>query len=61
MARGPRRVIWRAGREVPLEFRSDEDEVQVRAQWADLRLAAALSALIRSFDSWMGTPWDDGK
>ncbi|WP_406448026.1 hypothetical protein OG782_04145 [Streptomyces sp. NBC_00876] len=61
VARGPRRIIWRAGGEVPLEFRSDEDEVQVHAQWVDRRLAAALSALIRTFDSWMGTPWDDGK
>ncbi|WP_393055002.1 hypothetical protein [Streptomyces sp. LN549] len=61
VARGPRRIIWRTGQEAPLEFRSDEDEVQVHAQWADLRLAAALSALIRSFDSWMGTPWDNGK
>ncbi|MFG2675069.1 hypothetical protein [Streptomyces sp. NPDC048445] len=59
VARGPRRVIWRAGGEVPLEFRSDGDEVHVHAPWVDRRLAAALAALIRSFDSWMGTPWDD--
>lgn len=56
--RGPRRVIWRADGEVPLECRSD-DEVLVHAPWADQRLAAALTALIRSFDSWLGTPWDD--
>ncbi|WP_406015742.1 hypothetical protein OG520_34705 [Streptomyces sp. NBC_00984] len=58
-ARGPRRIIWRAGREVPLEFFSDDDEIHVHAPWVDWRLAAALSALIRTFDSWMGTPWDD--
>ncbi|WNI26095.1 hypothetical protein [Streptomyces sp. ITFR-16] len=56
--RGPRRVIWRAGGEVPLEYRSD-DEVVVHAPWVDQRLAAALAALVRSFDSWLGTPWDD--
>ncbi|MFE4797030.1 hypothetical protein ACFRFL_18405 [Streptomyces sp. NPDC056708] len=26
-ARGPRRIIWRAGQDVPLEFRSDDDEI----------------------------------
>ncbi|MEU2669300.1 hypothetical protein ABZ622_10560 [Streptomyces sp. NPDC007164] len=59
VARGPRRIIWRAGREVPLEFLSDDDEVHVHAPWVDWRLAAALSALIRTFDSWLGTPWDE--
>ncbi|MFJ7200343.1 MULTISPECIES: hypothetical protein [unclassified Streptomyces] len=59
VARGPRRVIWRAGREVPLEFFSDDDEVHVHAPWVDRRLAAALSALIPTFDGWLGTPWDD--
>ncbi|MFJ4574864.1 hypothetical protein ACIP4W_26240 [Streptomyces sp. NPDC088846] len=58
-ARGPRRIVWRAGQEVPLEFRSDDDEIHVHAAWVDWRLAAALSALIRTFDSRMGTPWDD--
>lgn len=57
-ARGPRRIIWRAGREVPLEFFSD-DEVHVHAPWVERRLAAALSALIHTFDSRVGTPWDD--
>ncbi|MFD4942421.1 hypothetical protein ACFWNT_07755 [Streptomyces sp. NPDC058409] len=59
VARGPRRIIWRAGQDVPLEFRSDDDEIHVHAPWVDWRLAAALTALIRTFDSWMGTPWDD--
>ncbi|MGW3089073.1 hypothetical protein [Streptomyces sp. NPDC001108] len=61
VARGPRRVVWRAGGEVPLEFRSDGDVIQVRAHWVDQRLAAALSALVRSFDGWLGSPWDDEK
>ncbi|MFG2594367.1 hypothetical protein [Streptomyces sp. NPDC048462] len=61
VARGPRRVIWRAGEDVPLEFRSDDDEIHVHAPWVDWRLAAVLAALIRSFDSWMGTPWDDSR
>lgn len=56
--RGPRRIIWRAGGQVPLEYRSD-DEVVVHAPWVDQRLAAALAALVLSFDSWLGTPWDD--
>ncbi|MFG2626497.1 hypothetical protein [Streptomyces sp. NPDC048473] len=59
VARGPRRIVWRAGQEVPLEFWSDDDEIHVHAPWVDWRLAATLSALIRTFDSWMGTPWDD--
>ncbi|MFB7917261.1 hypothetical protein [Streptomyces sp. NPDC056061] len=58
-ARGPRRVIWRAGRDVPLEFRSSDDEIHAHAPWVDWRLAAALVALVRSFDGWLGTPWDD--
>ncbi|MET8328138.1 hypothetical protein [Streptomyces sp. NPDC005181] len=29
------------------------------AEWCDWRLGAALVALLRSFDSWLGTPWDD--
>ncbi|MFF8712894.1 hypothetical protein ACF07T_15890 [Streptomyces sp. NPDC015184] len=59
VARGPRRIIWRAGREVPLEFLSDGNEIHVHASWVDWRLAAALAALIPTFDSWLGTPWDD--
>ncbi|OKI94930.1 hypothetical protein AMK18_29120 [Streptomyces sp. CB01249] len=56
--RGPRRIRWRAAGETPFEFHSD-GEVVVHAQWTDQRLAAALTALITSFDSWLGTPWDD--
>ncbi|MEU1468985.1 hypothetical protein ABZ434_12295 [Streptomyces sp. NPDC005761] len=58
--RGPRRIVWRAGDDAPLEYRSD-DEVVAHAPWVDLRLAAALTAVVRSFDSWLGTPWDDRK
>ncbi|MET7644386.1 hypothetical protein ABZS83_12190 [Streptomyces sp. NPDC005426] len=58
--RGPRRIVWRAGGEAPLEYLS-EDEVVVHAPWVDPRLAAALTAVVRSFDSWLGTPWDDKK
>ncbi|MFE9780779.1 hypothetical protein ACFYPA_21825 [Streptomyces sp. NPDC005775] len=58
--RGPRRIVWRAGGEAPLEYRS-EDEVVAHAPWVDFRLAAALTAVVRSFDSWLGTPWDDRK
>ncbi|MFI6862849.1 hypothetical protein ACIBKZ_23645 [Streptomyces sp. NPDC050421] len=58
--RGPRRIVWQAGAEAPLEYLS-RDEVVVHAPWVDLRLAAALTATVRSFDSWIGTPWDDKK
>lgn len=58
-ARGPRRIIRRAGPEASLEFRSDGDEIHVHAPWVDWRPAAALATLVRTFDSWMGTPWDD--
>ncbi|WP_328899042.1 MULTISPECIES: hypothetical protein [unclassified Streptomyces] len=56
--RGPRRIRWRAAGETPLEFLSD-GELLVHAQGTDQRLAAALTALITSFDSWLGMPWDD--
>ncbi|MGW3691297.1 hypothetical protein [Streptomyces sp. NPDC005125] len=57
VARGPRRIFWRTGKETPLEFQ--DDHVFLHAQWCDWRLGAALVALLRSFDSWLGTPWDD--
>ncbi|MER5634115.1 hypothetical protein [Streptomyces nitrosporeus] len=59
--RGPRRVIWRAGGRVPLEFRSSDDGVRLHAPELDWRLGAALAALLPSFDGWIGTPWDDRK
>lgn len=61
-ARGPRRIVWRAGGEVPLEFRSKDDTVRLHSPGYDRRLGAALVALLRSYDSWLlGTEWDDGK
>ncbi|MEV8310018.1 hypothetical protein AB0P36_22380 [Streptomyces flavidovirens] len=48
-ARGPRRIIWRTGKETPLEFRSGDDEVRVHVDWVDWRLAAAVLLLVRSF------------
>ncbi len=48
-ARGPRRIIWRTGKETPLEFRSSDDEVRVHVDWVDWRLAAAVLLLVRSF------------
>ncbi|MFE7328815.1 hypothetical protein ACFU8W_28325 [Streptomyces sp. NPDC057565] len=57
VARGPRRIFWRAGTKTPLEFQ--DDHLFQHAQWCDWRLGAALVALLRTFDSWLGTPWDD--
>ncbi|WP_406310447.1 hypothetical protein [Streptomyces sp. NBC_00623] len=51
------RIFWRTGKETSLEFQ--DDHVFLHAQWCDWRLGAALVALLRSFDSWLGTPWDD--
>ncbi|MFE7755544.1 hypothetical protein [Streptomyces sp. NPDC057418] len=61
-ARGPRRIVWRAGGQAPLEFRSKDDTVHLHAPGFDRRLGAALVVLLRTFDSWLlGTEWDDGK
>ncbi|MFE5244366.1 MULTISPECIES: hypothetical protein [unclassified Streptomyces] len=61
-ARGPRRVVWRAGKDVPLEFRSKGDALHVHAPGHDPRLGAALVAVMRTFDSWLlGREWDDRK
>lgn len=57
VARGPRRILWRTGTETPLEFQ--DDHLLSHARWCDWRLGAALVALLRTFDSWLGTPWDD--
>ncbi|WP_329031383.1 hypothetical protein OIE71_00620 [Streptomyces sp. NBC_01725] len=56
--RGPRRIKWRAGGRIPLEFKSSGDTVRMKAPDLDWRLGAALAALIPSFDSRMGNPWD---
>ncbi|MFF2137224.1 hypothetical protein [Streptomyces sp. NPDC058193] len=61
-ARGPRRIVWRAGGRAPLEFRSKGDALLVHAQGYDGRLAAALLAVVRTFDSWLlGSEWDDAR
>ncbi len=61
-ARGPRRIVWRAGGRAPLEFRSKGDTVHLHAPGYDRRLGAALVAVLRTFDSWLlGKEWDDAK
>ncbi|MFC9748994.1 hypothetical protein [Streptomyces niveus] len=59
--RGPRRIKWRAGGRIPLEFKSSGDTVHMNDPDLDWRLGAALAALIPSFDGWIGTPWDSRK
>jgi hypothetical protein len=61
VARGPRRIIWRAGGRARMEFRSRGDRLLLRAPETDWRLGAALVVLVRAFDSWAGEPWDDRK
>ncbi|MEV4178779.1 hypothetical protein [Nonomuraea sp. NPDC049709] len=61
VARGPRRIIWRADGRTPLEFRSGGDRLLLHAPETDWRLAAALTVLLRAFDSWLGDPWDARK
>ncbi|MFE3248363.1 hypothetical protein [Streptomyces sp. NPDC059209] len=56
--RGPRRIKWRAGGRIPLEFKSSGDTLRMKAPDLDWRLGAALAALIPSFDGWIGDPWD---
>ncbi|CAM5435567.1 hypothetical protein ACFY9Y_26495 [Streptomyces fimicarius] len=50
-ARAPRRIRWRAGGEMPLEFRSGGDKLHLHAPGLDWRLGAALVSLVRSFGS----------
>ncbi|MCX5410546.1 hypothetical protein [Streptomyces sp. NBC_00059] len=59
--RGPRRIKWRSGGKVPLEFKSSGNTVRLYAPELDWRLGAALTALIPTFDGWIGTPWDARK
>jgi hypothetical protein len=59
--RGPRRIKWRSGGQVPLEFKSSGDTLRLYAPELDWRLGAALVALIPSFDGWIGDPWDSRK
>jgi hypothetical protein len=59
--RSPRRIKWRAGGQVPLEFKSSGNTMHLNAPDLDWRLGAALAALIPSFDGWIGNPWDNRK
>ncbi|MDQ0846584.1 hypothetical protein [Streptomyces sp. V1I6] len=61
LPRGPRRVMWRASGRLLLEFKAFGDKLRLYAPGLDWRLGAALVALIRSFDGWLGTPWDARK
>ncbi|WP_199826266.1 hypothetical protein [Streptomyces sp. SBT349] len=61
VARGPRRIIWRAGGRARLEFRSRGDRLFLHAPETDWRLGAALVVLLDAFDSWVGQPWDANK
>ncbi|UUU31679.1 hypothetical protein JIX56_18140 [Streptomyces sp. CA-210063] len=56
--RGPRRIVWRAGGRVPLEFRSSGDKLHVHAPGSDWRLGAALVVLLRAFGP---NAWDKKK
>lgn len=58
VARGPRRIRWRAGGQLPLEFRSRGDRLHLHAPGFDRRFGAALIALLRSFNT---GAWDDRK
>lgn len=58
VARGPRRIRWRAGGQLPLEFRSRGDKLHVHAPEWDWRLGATLVVLLRTFNA---GAWDSGK
>lgn len=49
VARGPRRIKWRAGGQIPLEFRSRGNKLHVHAPGLDWRLGATLVVLLRTF------------
>lgn len=58
VARGPRRIRWRAGGQIPLEFRSSGDKLHLHAPGLDWRLGAALVVLLRTFGP---SSWDTRK
>ncbi|WP_218040517.1 hypothetical protein [Actinomadura sp. WMMB 499] len=58
VARGPRRIRWRAGGRISLEFRSRGDKLHLHAPGLDWRLGAALVVLLRTFGA---GPWDARK
>jgi hypothetical protein len=59
--RAPRRIKWRGGGRLLLDFRPIRDRLELRAPEVDWRLGAALLALLRSFDGWFHTSWDSRK
>ncbi|WP_432052842.1 hypothetical protein [Streptomyces xiamenensis] len=58
VARGPRRIRWRAGGRMPLEFRTRGDKLHLHAPEVDWRLGAALIVLLRTFGA---NAWDTRK
>ncbi|MEO3751420.1 hypothetical protein [Streptomyces sp. B6B3] len=58
VARGPRRIRWRAGGRKLLEFRSGGNKLHLHAPETDWRLGAALVVLLRTFGS---SSWDTAK
>ncbi|MFC8827714.1 hypothetical protein ACFT9I_20505 [Streptomyces sp. NPDC057137] len=58
VARPPRRIKWRAGGQLPLEFRSRGNKLHLHAPEVDWRLGAALVVLLRTFGA---SSWDTSK
>jgi hypothetical protein len=59
--RAPRRIRWRAGGQLLLDFRPFNDRLRLCAPELDWRLGVALVALLHSFNGWSGVPWDGRK
>ncbi|WP_326727637.1 hypothetical protein [Streptomyces phaeochromogenes] len=49
VARGPRRIRWRTGGQIPLEFRSRGDKLHLHTPGLDWRLGATLIVLLHTF------------
>ncbi|GGL10506.1 hypothetical protein GCM10011588_26120 [Nocardia jinanensis] len=61
LPRAPRRIRWRTGGRLLLDFRPFGDRLQLCVPESDWRLEAALIALLRSFDGWFSVSWDSHK
>ncbi|MER7154421.1 hypothetical protein [Streptomyces lydicus] len=63
IARMPRSIRWKTSQEEVLVWHSGTDDFALTAlaDWWDPRVTAALAALVKSYDGWLGTPWDEGK
>ncbi|MFD3488544.1 hypothetical protein [Streptomyces sp. NPDC058665] len=59
--RAPRRIRWRAGGRLLLDYRPFRERLELSAPELDWRLGAALVALLHSYDGWLRTPWDARK